>query len=175
MQYLVRCQRLIILLMLPALVQLCLKADAFAGDEDSAGDEVKTSNVRWTVKEDVITITYDLDASLDALYKISVTMKREGDESFNVVPKTAEGALGEGFFGGKDKQIQWYFRRDYPKGFQGEGYYFEIVVEELSQDNNMLYYALGGAAIVGGVVAFILTKSAGVTATDNLPPPPGRP
>lgn len=167
-------QRPVNFILIPMLLLLLVQSGTIAREE-APSDDVKPTNVRWLVKEDIIIVNYDLNASLDARYRVSVVMKREGDESFTIVPKTAEGALGEGFLGGSNKEIRWYFKRDYPQGFKGEGYYFEITVEELSQDSNLLYYALGGAAIVGGVVAFIITKSAGVTATDNLPPPPGRP
>jgi hypothetical protein len=102
-------------------------------------------------------------------------MKREGDETFAATPLTVEGDVGDGFFAGKNREIRWYYRRDYPSGFQGSGYYFEFRIEKIGEDNTLLYYDLGAAAIAGGVIAFIVGGSQEEPPVVGIPAPPPRP
>ena len=168
-------QKPIILGLLPVLLTLLVKAPAFAGDEVKADEEVKGTNIRWVVRDDVIVINYDLLESVDIKYRVDVVMKREGDETFAAIPLTVEGDIGEGFFAGANREVRWYYRRDYPSGFQGAGYYFEFRIEKIGEDNTLLYYALGAAAIAGGVIAFIVGGSQEDPPVVGIPAPPGRP
>ena len=157
-------------------ILFCLMTDirAIAGQQ-SPDEEVQGTNIRWVVKDDVIVINYDLLESVDIKYRVDVIMKREGDEAFTAIPLTVEGDIGEGFFTGKNREIRWYYRRDYPSGFQGAGYFFEFRVEKIGQDNTVLYYALGAAAIAGGVIAFIVGGSQETPPVVGIPTPPPRP
>jgi len=151
-------RRLIILGMLPLLLCLLVELPGFA--QDSSSDEARSANVRWTTKSVVIVINYDLIGETDAQYEIHILMKRENDPSFT----------------GNNREIRWYYRRDYPQGFQEEGYYFEIQVKTLAQSNTWLYYALGGAALTAGVIALIVSKNqTSSSSVLELPLPPGRP
>jgi len=161
--------------LLPILLCLLVKAPAVAGDRPSADEEVQGTNIRWVVRDDVIVINYDLLESVDIKYRVDVIMKREGDEAFAATPLTVEGDMGEGFFAGKNREIRWYYRRDYPSGFQGAGYYFEFRIEKIGEDNTLLYYALGAAAIAGGIIAFIVGGSQDEPAVVGIPAPPARP
>lgn len=161
-------------LLLPLFLLLIAPPPASAGDPPP-DEEVQGTNVRWVVRDDVIIINYDLLESTDIKYRVDVIMKREGDEAFAAIPLTVEGDIGEGFFAGKNREIRWYFRRDYPSGFQGAGYYFEFRIEKVGEDNTMLYYALGAAAIAGGVIAFIVGRSQETPPVVGIPGPPARP
>ena len=90
-------RRLIILGMLPLLLCLLVELPGFA--QDSSSDEARSANVRWTTKSDVIVINYDLIGETDAQYEIHILMKRENDPSFT----------------GNNREIRWYYRRDYPQ------------------------------------------------------------
>jgi hypothetical protein len=144
---------------LPILLCLLTNVSAVAGSVDTIQDEVQGTNIRWEVKDEVIIITYDLLEANDIKYRVNVIMKREGEEAFAAVPLTMEGDVGEGFFAGRNREIRWYYRRDYPSGFQGAGYYFELRVEKIGEDNSTLYYLLGAGAIAGGVLAFAARRS----------------
>jgi len=147
-----------------------------ATGQDKVRDEQRISNVRWTTKDEVIVINYDLNGSTEDQYTVDITMKRENDPSFSAVPHTVEGDVGEGFFAGTNREIQWYYRRDFPQGFQGEGYFFEIHVRTISHQSTWLYYALGAAAVTGGVIAILVTRGQDHTPpTLELPTPPARP
>lgn len=160
--------------MLPLFLFLMTDLPALAGNEPMAQD-VQGTNIRWVVKDEVIIINYDLLEAADIKYRVNVIMKREGDDEFAAVPLTVEGDVGDGFFAGKNREIRWYYRRDYPSGFQGAGYYFEFRVEKIGEDNSMLYYALGAAAIAGGVIAFIVGRSQEEPPVVGIPGPPARP
>lgn len=122
---------------------------AYAQEEESS----PITNVNWRVDGDEIVITYDLKGSPDERYEVTVVMLREDVSSFRIVPQNVEGDVGVGFFAGPGRQIIWSYKKDYPAGFQGEGYFFEVRVKSASGDNSWLYYTIGATAVVGGVIA----------------------
>ena len=143
--------------------------------EKSAG-EAHGTNVKWTIKDDLIVITYDLNGTVDDKYDVSLTMRKENDDKFNVVPATVEGAIGDGQLAGLNRAIRWYFLKDIPQGFQGEGYYFEILVKPVPQKSNLLYYVIGGAAATIGIIALLVGGNSPENSQPTyLPFPPARP
>jgi hypothetical protein len=167
-------QRLITIFVLPFLLLLLLHTPAAARVEGN--EEARSSNVKWSMKDNVIIINYDLIGSVDNKYLIEVVMKNDKDPSFSVIPKSVEGDVGEGMFSGSNREIRWYYQQDYPRGFEGGGYYFEIHVNPVSQQSNLLYYILGAAALTGGAIALLLGKGQGPTSgSHELPMPPSRP
>ena len=172
MKHILRYQRPIVLAMLPLLTLMLLWTPAKASQDD---DKPHGTNVKWTVKDEIIVVNYDLKTDPDLKFKVDIVMKRESDPSFSAMPLTVEGDMGEGYFSGTNREIRWYYRRDYPQGFEGEGYYFEIHVQEIGKENNWLYYALGAAAVAGGVVAILVSKNQNEPPAPVIPLPPGRP
>ena len=160
--------------MLPLFLCLMTDVKVLAGNEP-ADQDVQGTNIRWVVKDEVIIINYDLLEPSENRYRVNLVMRREGDDEFTALPQTVEGDIGEGFFAGQNREIRWYFRRDYPDGFQGAGYYFEFRIEIVGQDNTILYYALGAAAIAGGIIAFVVGRSQDEPPEVGLPVPPVRP
>ncbi len=159
-----RSKRLIIPMLIPLLLLLFVEAPVFG--QGKSPEEVQTSNLKWSIKDDVIVLNYDLMGSPDDEFDLSIALKKEGEASFAVVPKAAEGDIGRGYFAGKGREIRWFYRTDYPGGFSGEGYYFEIHVQLVRKQSKLLYYALGAAALAGGILALIVGQK------DNPPPPP---
>jgi hypothetical protein len=169
-----RYQRLLTLFLFPLVLFFLLEAPV-AGQEKPA-EEARTTNVKWTTKGDVITINYDLTGASENKYAITVIMKKESDPSFSATPLTVEGDVGEGVLAGTKKALQWYYRRDYPQGFQGEGYFFEIQVKPVHQQSTWLYYVLGGVAVTGGIIALVISKGqSNPFISTELPMPPARP
>lgn len=161
----------IVVLLLPLLIMLChFKSYARGQEFDDA-----VSNVSWKVEGNYIIITYDLKGSPSQRYDVNIIMLRENVPSFRLVPQSVEGDIAEGYFAGPGREIRWKYRDDYPPGFQGEGYYFEIRVKTVSGDKTWLYYALGAAAVAGGVVAFIVSSKQAEEQPPRLPLPPPRP
>jgi hypothetical protein len=177
MKKIIHWQRPIVTLLLPLLLVLFLREPARGGMNPP--DDISTTNMKWSLKDNVITINYDLNGSPNDKYHVDIVMKKEHDGSFNVVPKSVEGDIGEGLFSGTNREIRWYFINDYPQGLKGEGYYFEIHVKVVGSENNWMYYALGAVAVAGGVVALFVGKSSTnpplSPSNTELPAPPGRP
>jgi hypothetical protein len=165
-------RRIIIFGLLPLLTILSLNGQSYA---QSTSDEIQPTNVKWTVKNEVIVVNYDLPGSPDVKYGLNVIMKRESDSSFGAVPISVEGDIGDGYFAGTNKEIRWYYRRDFPQGLQGEDYYFEIHVKPVAKDNSLLYYIGGGVAVAAGIVALLVHKNPGSPPPTELPFPPVRP
>ncbi len=167
-------QRPIIVGVMPFLLLLLLEVPVFG--QDKSGGAVQGTNIRWSTQGDIIVINYDLNGPADEKYEVDVVMKKETDPSFVAIPRTMEGDIGEGFFAGTGREIRWYYRRDYPQGFEGEGFYFEIHVKPMIERSNTLYYALGAAAVAGGLLVYLLTRNQNTTVpSSELPMPPSRP
>jgi len=104
-------------------------------------------------------------------------MRNEKDPDFSVIPNAVDGDIGQGSFAGVNREIRWYFRHDYPRGFEGAGFYVEIHVKTVNDQSNLLYYIVGAAAVTGGVIALVVGKGGTSTGngTHDLPMPPARP
>ncbi|HUL43500.1 MAG TPA: hypothetical protein VLY03_03995 [Bacteroidota bacterium] len=171
---LLRIQKPVILGLLPVLGVFLMGDLSIA--QQKASDEEKTSNIKWSTKEDVITINYDLNSPTENRYDVSIILKREGDDTFSIVPVAVEGDIGIGPFAGPGREIRWYYRRDLPEGLQGSGYYFEIHVKMVKEGSNLIYYIIGGAAVTGGIIALLLARGQNTTVPPlDLPTPPARP
>ncbi len=170
-----RFERHISVILLPLILVLIAGLPCRA--QDKALREGRGSNVRWTKKNDVIVINYDLLGPPDSKYEVSVAMKKDKDTSFVLVPKNVEGHVGEGVTAGNDREIRWYYRTEYKLRIQDEEFYFEIQVKSIKEENHLLYYIAGGAAVAGGILAIIIGKnqSGGPTLVSELPLPPARP
>ncbi len=164
--------RTIKICMIPILTFFLLTESSFS---QSRSDESPViTNVKWVTKSDLIIVKYDLVGSTKNKYEIEVVMKKEDDPTFHIKPLTIEGDIGEGYYAGENKEIRWYYRRDFPQGFSKEGYYFEIYVKPVGESKTWLYYVLGGVAATAGIVAIITTKSQ-ESKPKELPYPPTRP
>ena len=159
-------KHVIIVGLLPFLCIMLLKTAALAG-RDSDGREISTTSVKWVVKNDLIIIKYNLKTDPNMKIKVDILMKNERDTSFTAELVTAEGAIGEGYYNGNSHEVRWLYRRDYPNGFVGEGYFFEVRVQETEKENHWIYYALGAAAIAGSVVALIITNGQEASASST--------
>ncbi len=166
-----RYRRIILSWTIPLLLVLFIDIPSFA---QSKSGELKATNLKWTIKSDVIVINYDLMGSLREKYEIKVTVKNENDSLFSLIPTSLEGDAGIGYFGGPDREIQWYFKKDLPGGLSGEGYYFEISVKTVTWWKNWYYYVLGGTALTVGTILLLTGKST-TTTVSELPLPPARP
>ncbi|MDI6804152.1 MAG: hypothetical protein QME58_09940 [Bacteroidota bacterium] len=165
--------RIITICMIPILITFFVTEASFSQDKS---DELPIgTNLKWITKSDIIIIQYDLVGSAKSKYEVSVVMKKEDDPTFNIKPLTVEGDIGEGYYAGENKEIRWYYRRDFPQGFSKEGYYFEIYVKPVAESKTWLYYVLGGIAATAGIVAIVTSKGTDEQKPKELPYPPTRP
>lgn len=164
--------RTITICMIPILTIFFVTEASFSQSQSDESPVI--TNVKWVTKSDLIIVKYDLVGSTKNKYEIDVVMKKEDDPTFNIKPLTIEGDIGEGYYAGENKEIRWYYRRDFPQGFSKEGYYFEIYVKPVAESKTWLYYVLGGVAATAGIVAIITTKGQ-EPKPKELPYPPTRP
>ena len=160
MKTLLRYRRIIIGGLLPLLCVMLIEIPAWAG-ENAERNIIKNTEVKWNVRDDIIVINYDLKTDPNLKFKVDLMMKKDTDSSFSAVPFTVEGDVGEGYFAGTNREIRWYYRRDFPQGFEGDGYFFEIHIQEkeIEKESSWLYYALGAAVVAGGMAAFLISKN----------------
>lgn len=150
-----------------SLVAHCLFVSVPAPAQTRSAEGVRLANLDWRLQGDVIVISYDLLAPTDEEYEVSLVMLRENDRSFKVVPKSVSGQVGKGKFAGQTREIKWEYKKDAPRGFTGEGYYFEISVEPVGGGSTWLYVGLGVAAAGGAAAVLLGGKKVG----DGTPPP----
>jgi hypothetical protein len=165
MSKLLRHQKTIVLGLIPTLLCLFIDPQCFAQD------------IRWMERGDIIFISYDLVGSPEDTYDVQVVMKLKNDTTFVAIPFSIEGDAGVGHFAGISRGIRWHYRQDFPQGFGGDSYYFEITAKRVTTPTNNFYYLIGGSAIAAaGVIALIVSLSSGSENTvHELPLPPGRP
>lgn len=133
-------------------------------------------NERFRVLGETAIITYELVAQRDKVFNVSVELRRLADEAFVRRPVSLSGAVGRVVPTVGIQEIRWAYKKDYPDGFQGSDYYFQIVAEEIvaEKSSDWWKYALGGAGLVVGIV-YAVTASKTVAeppAVPTLPDPP---
>lgn len=122
----------------------------------------------WNVDGDSVRITYDMSVPLDKTYDVRVIFKKDGDTTFSVIPKSANGALGKIYFNGGTLEINWDYKKDVSGELEGK-YRFDFVITEIEEGGwKWWHYAAGGAAVVAGTIVAI--TSGGKEST--LPGPP---
>lgn len=148
------------------------------GQEKQEG-KGKVENAQWKVAGDVVVITYDLVSDPALQYEVHVTLTRESNRNFKLVPKSATGAIGKGKFAGSRMEIRWEYMKDVPEGLEGDDYVFEFVINVIREEgggSNWIYY-VGGVGLAGVAAAVLLggkKESTGTTngTTGQLPAPP---
>ncbi|MGD0337703.1 MAG: hypothetical protein ABSB78_02835 [Bacteroidota bacterium] len=143
-----------------------------------AEEKVEVRNVRFEVSGKVIVLNYDLQGPANRDYKVSLTLKRKMDITFQYKPIVLKGSVGEDCQIGDNKQITWDILKEMPQGLEGDDFYFIIQAELIPASSYTWWYIAGGAAVVGGAVAYIvLSKGGGETTlvAQGFPKPVGRP
>jgi hypothetical protein len=135
----------------------------------------RLSKLDWHVSRDEVVVTYDLEGDPDDAYVVSMVLMRESDRTFRFKPILVSGKIGEGKFAGKDNEIRWSYKHDYPQGFEGDDYYVELHVENAGSFPWLI--AASGAAIAGIVAVLASSSKTSEQKSDafQLPFPPPRP
>jgi hypothetical protein len=136
-------------------------------------EKIKVDNIRHKIVDGDIVIIYDLNGPADYEYTLKLTMKRKSNGVFQYKPRNLSGDIGKGFFSGKDRQIVWKISKEFPSGFFNEDFYFEVNVDQISQNsgsNTLLWIGAGAVVIGGGVAAYYLWLKP--KKTESFPDPP---
>jgi hypothetical protein len=145
----------------------------------SISDAVQARITNVEYGDEIVTITYDLIGPTTDQYEVSIVFLKKSDSTFTIKPETISGNIGRGAFAGSGRKIIWDFKKDYPKGFEGDDYYFKISVKQIPKEGGFPWLLVGGgAALLGGGAAILLLNKKSDTAppaAGDLPGPPGRP
>jgi hypothetical protein len=136
-------------------------------------------NARLSRDGERLVLQYDLVGDAEA-YEVQLEVSTNGGETFEPLPETVAGAVGERVVTGRGQQIVWSVLEDFPKGFAGSGNRLRIVAEPAG--GNGLYWVLGSALAAGAgtTVAAVLGVfggggSSGGGGGDLPTSPPGPP
>jgi hypothetical protein len=137
------------------------------------------SNVSFEVSGEDIHISYTLTPSSTDDFEISILLKRINDGSFNYLPQSLSGDIGEGQFSGINRVIIWEVSETEMSMLDGDDFYFEVFANKLKKSEGIpWYYFVGTAAVGGAVAAAVLLGGKDETSsptTQNFPLPPDRP
>lgn len=151
-------------------------AGAYAAGEGQTSIE----NVRFETTADLVRIFYDLNAPVDQVHDVRITLRRESDITFVYRPLNMTGDVGTIVFPGQKRRIVWEILKEFPDGLPGDDYYFVVEAQYVEPESTTPWLWIGGGtALVGGVV---LLLSLGGKDTPPVPPvnnsfplPPTRP
>jgi hypothetical protein len=169
-------ERLVMILSLIVIITPVVFSQSISNSKD--GDVAE--NVEYKVANGKVIITYDLPGSTDQLYDVSLILKRTSNVEDAYEPKSVSGDIGEERYGGKNKQIIWEIKKDFPEGLTGEDFYFIIRAEKINEGSNILMWAGFGLAAVAAVVTYVVVGEESESAStqnpgSSFPLPPGRP
>jgi hypothetical protein len=120
-------------------------------------------------------ITYDLTADPEKDCNIGLVLLDEKNPDFKFIPAYVSGEIGKGKFVSGAKEVRWDFKKEFPEGLHGEGFYFEVTTEYVG-GFPWLTAGIGAAAVGGGLFAILGSKkNSGNSTATTLPVPPGRP
>lgn len=142
--------------------------------------ETTVENVRFEVVGELVRIHYDLNAPLDKVHEVRLSLRREGDITYHYRPLNITGDVGTIVIPGQGRRIVWEYLREFPDGLPGDDYYFIVEAEYVAPPSNIPWLWIGsGAALVGGVVGLLLLGGGGDTppppVPNTFPVPPARP
>lgn len=173
---------------------VCLTLLLLPGTLSMASDSLLVTNVRFRASGEHVTIAYDLMAHEGTRsssgtglfggtpsneYKITLVLQRDRDSLFRYYPRAVTGHVGEGIAAGRDREIRWLVSREFPRGLEGDDFYFMVLAEPMMGSSaNARWWWIGiGTAVLGGTVAAILLSGGGNPPPNQptFPEPPGRP
>ena len=112
-------------------------------------------NARLARERDRLVLEYDLVGDEEA-YEVALLLSTNDGQTYEPLPETVAGAVGDEVAPGRDLQIVWSATEDFPKGLAGPGNRLRLAVEPAG--GNGLYWVLGSVltAGAGGAAAAVL-------------------
>ena len=162
-----------------AMIVLMINASAFAAS--SSSQQSKIQHVRFNMYGSSVVINYDLLGDPSAKYKVSLVLRKGSDLSFVYFPKELSGDIGIGRFVGQRRQIVWAISQEFPKGLEGNDFYFVVQAQEIEQKTNsqILTWIGSGVAVLAAAATFVILKNnkleTGSPTSSGLPSPLGQP
>lgn len=110
----------------------------------------EVANAALEREGDRLILTYDLVGEDDA-YAVDLLLSTDGGRTFEPLPETVAGAVGDEVAAGAGKQIVWAAIEDFPKGLIGSGNQLRLSVE--SDGGNGVYWVVGSVLTAGAGTA----------------------
>lgn len=103
-------------------------------------------NTQLTREGDRLVLEYDLVGDAEA-YAVELELSTNGGQTFEPLPETVAGAVGDEIPAGQGKQIVWAATDDFPEGLLGSENRLRVSVEPTG--GNSLYWVLGSTLAAG--------------------------
>ena len=124
----------------------------FCFSSQSPGQDTKVSNVSFEDRGETISVHYDLSGQYGKKYRILISLSDDNGRTFTIKLKTVSGDVGKDVNPGRNKEIVWQVKMDFPYGLKGSDFVFAVDAEILKGGRKWPYVV--GAAVAGGVVYF---------------------
>jgi len=105
------------------------------------------ANVQMDRDRDRLVVEYDLVGG-SKKYEVRLLLSTNGGKTFEALPKTVSGEVGEDITPGSDKTVVWAVLDDFPKGFKGPGYQLRVATD--AQGGRGILWVIGSAVVAGG-------------------------
>lgn len=112
-------------------------------------------NAQLAREGDRLVLEYDLVGDEEA-YEVALQLSTNAGQTYEPLPETVAGAVGDEVAPGRDLQVVWSALEDFPEGFAGSGNRLRLAVEPAGGGG--LYWVLGSVltAGAGGAAAAVL-------------------
>jgi hypothetical protein len=114
------------------------------------GQDTKVSNVRFEDRGETISVRYDLSGAYGKKFKIVISLSDDNGRTFTIKPQTVRGDVGKNITPGRNKEIFWQVKADFPYGLKGSDFVFAVDAQ-LQKSGRKWPYVVG-VAVVSGVI-----------------------
>lgn len=117
--------------------------------------DLQVKNVHFVDKQNVIAVYYDLIGNYENKFQISLSLSNDFGKNFEINPISLKGEVGKNIKPGKNKEIFWDIKKDFPNGLSGDGFVFAVDAQLQKGRRKWPYYLLGTGALIGGAVYYL--------------------
>lgn len=93
---------------------------------------IHPENVHFRIIDERIEVFYDLPVNHDSIH-VKIVFRKKSAPKFRYTPQFASGDIGVGTYSGANRKIVWYYKKEPPSVYTGDGFYFEIKVKRISE------------------------------------------
>jgi len=91
---------------------------------------IHPGNVHFRIIDERIEVFYDLPVNHDSIH-VKIVFHKKSAPKFKYIPQFVSGDIGIGTYSGANRKIVWYYKKEPPSVFTGDGGYFEIKVKRI--------------------------------------------